>query len=144
MARQGRRESPRAIDDGAAVASLSHRAVRSAASRVRSAQPRIGDHGSHPTRPQRSIEKKWLWAWQWFEHQNIRDERVEAFTSLLWEGVYNYSYAARATTPGVFVVPPSKAEEMYHPETFEPKPSGRILRAESFGPNPSGAGRLIA
>jgi hypothetical protein len=25
---------------------------------------------------------------------------------------------ARATTPGVFVVPPAKAEEMYHPETF--------------------------
>jgi len=24
----------------------------------------------------------------WFEHQNMRDERVEAFTSLLWEGVY--------------------------------------------------------
>jgi uncharacterized protein YfaS (alpha-2-macroglobulin family) len=25
---------------------------------------------------------------------------------------------ARATTPGVFVVPPPKAEEMYSPETF--------------------------
>jgi uncharacterized protein YfaS (alpha-2-macroglobulin family) len=25
---------------------------------------------------------------------------------------------ARATTPGLFVVPPTKAEEMYHPETF--------------------------
>jgi hypothetical protein len=25
---------------------------------------------------------------------------------------------ARATTPGAFVVPPPKAEEMYHPETF--------------------------
>lgn len=54
----------------------------------------------------------------WFEHQNLRDERTEAFTSLLWEGVYDYSYVARATTPGLFVVPPTKAEEMYHPETF--------------------------
>ncbi len=54
----------------------------------------------------------------WFEHQNFRDERAEAFSSLLWEGVYNYSYVARATTPGEFVVPPAKAEEMYHPETF--------------------------
>ena len=70
------------------------------------------------------------WQRQWFEHQTIRDERVEAFTSLLWEGVYNYSYVARATTPGVFVVPPSKAGEMYHPKTF--------------GPKPSGAGQLIA
>jgi uncharacterized protein YfaS (alpha-2-macroglobulin family) len=60
----------------------------------------------------------WYWRWQWFEHQNFRDERAEAFTSLLWEGVYNYTYVTRATTPGQFVVPPAKAEEMYHPETF--------------------------
>ncbi len=62
----------------------------------------------------------WWWWYRanWFEHQNFRDERAEAFTSLLWEGVYNYSYVTRATTPGRFVVPPAKAEEMYHPETF--------------------------
>ncbi|HKQ90367.1 MAG TPA: alpha-2-macroglobulin family protein, partial [Blastocatellia bacterium] len=69
----------------------------------------------------------WRWAWRWFEHQNMRDERVEAFTSLLWEGVYNYSYVARATTPGVFVVPPSKAEEMYHPETFGRGATDRVV-----------------
>lgn len=55
---------------------------------------------------------------RWYEHQNLRDERAEAFASLLWEGVHSYSYLARATTPGSFVVPPPKAEEMYHPETF--------------------------
>jgi hypothetical protein len=60
----------------------------------------------------------WWWRAVWYEHQNLRDERAEAFTSLLWEGVYKYSYVARATTPGEFVVPPAKAEEMYHPETF--------------------------
>ncbi len=60
----------------------------------------------------------WYWRSNWFEHQNFRDERAEAFSSLLWEGVYNYTYVARATTPGQFVVPPAKAEEMYHPETF--------------------------
>ena len=62
----------------------------------------------------------WFWWYRahWFEHENFRDERAEAFTSLLWEGVYNYSYVTRATTPGRFVVPPAKAEEMYHPETF--------------------------
>jgi uncharacterized protein YfaS (alpha-2-macroglobulin family) len=57
----------------------------------------------------------------------MRDERVEAFTSLLWEGVHNYSYVARATTPGMFVVPPSKAEEMYHPETFGRSGSDRVV-----------------
>lgn len=60
----------------------------------------------------------WWWRQYWFEHQNFRDERAEAFASLLWEGVYNYSYVARATTPGEFVVPPAKAHEMYHEETF--------------------------
>ncbi len=58
------------------------------------------------------------WWWHWFEHQNLRDERAEAFTSLLWDGVYEYTYYARATTPGRFVVPPTKAEEMYSPEVF--------------------------
>lgn len=54
----------------------------------------------------------------WFNHQNLRDNRAEAFTTLLSEGVWNYSYLARATTPGSFVAPPAKAEEMYAPETF--------------------------
>ncbi|HVF46839.1 MAG TPA: hypothetical protein VNA17_04670, partial [Pyrinomonadaceae bacterium] len=66
----------------------------------------------------RSLGHSWWWRQHWFEHQNFRDERAEAFASLLWEGVYNYSYVARATTPGQFVVPPAKAEEMYAPETF--------------------------
>jgi uncharacterized protein YfaS (alpha-2-macroglobulin family) len=60
----------------------------------------------------------WYWRGPWYEHQNLRDERVEAFTSMLWEGVHEYTYFARATTPGFFVVPPSRAEEMYEPETF--------------------------
>jgi uncharacterized protein YfaS (alpha-2-macroglobulin family) len=60
----------------------------------------------------------WWWWGPWYEHQNMRDERAEAFASLLWEGVYDYSYVARATTPGRFVAPPAKAEEMYSPEVF--------------------------
>jgi uncharacterized protein YfaS (alpha-2-macroglobulin family) len=69
----------------------------------------------------------WWWYGTWYEHQNLRDERAEAFTSLLWEGVYNYSYVARATTPGTFVVPPTKAEEMYHPETFGRGSTDRVV-----------------
>jgi uncharacterized protein YfaS (alpha-2-macroglobulin family) len=59
-----------------------------------------------------------FWWWQWFEHQNLRDDRAEAFASVLWAGTYDYTYVARATTPGTFVVPPTKAEEIYAPETF--------------------------
>jgi len=60
----------------------------------------------------------WWWWGPWYEHQNMRDDRAEAFTSLLWDGVYEYTYIARATTPGTFIVPPAKAEEMYSPEVF--------------------------
>ncbi|MCL7452139.1 MAG: hypothetical protein M8467_03720, partial [Anaerolineae bacterium] len=69
----------------------------------------------------------WWWWGPWYEHQNMRDERAEAFTSLLWEGVYQYSYVARATTPGTFVVPPAKAEEMYSPEVFGRSSSDRVI-----------------
>ncbi len=60
----------------------------------------------------------WWWWGPWYNHQNLRDQRAEAFATTLWEGVHEYSYVARATTPGRFVVPPAKAEEMYAPETF--------------------------
>ncbi len=56
--------------------------------------------------------------WNWFEHQNLRDNRAEAFQSYLNSGVWEYKYVVRATTLGNFVAPPAKAEEMYSPETF--------------------------
>jgi uncharacterized protein YfaS (alpha-2-macroglobulin family) len=69
----------------------------------------------------------WWWYGPWYEHQNLRDSRAEAFTSLLWDGVYTYSYVARATTPGEFVAPPAKAEEMYSPEVFGRSGSDRVV-----------------
>ena len=65
-----------------------------------------------------TLKYGWWWWSTWYEHQNLRDDRAEAFTSLLWDGVYEYTYTARATTPGTFIVPPAKAEEMYSPEVF--------------------------
>ncbi len=69
----------------------------------------------------------WWWWWQWYDHQNVRDERVEAFSSLLWEGVYTYDYVARATTPGTFITPPTKAEEMYSPDVFGRSSSDLVI-----------------
>ncbi len=60
----------------------------------------------------------WWWTWNWYEHQNLKDDRAEAFSSVVWGGTYKYSYIMRATTPGTYQVPPTKAEEMYTPETF--------------------------
>lgn len=77
--------------------------------------------------PSFSRGRRWWWWGPWYEHQNLRDERAEAFTSLLWEGVYTWTYFARATTPGEFVVPPAKAEEMYAPETFGRSASDKVV-----------------
>ena len=96
---------------------------------LESLNPELATTGTIPEDEQGDNQKGnyWWWYRSWFEHQNFRDERAEAFTSLLWEGVYNYSYVARATTPGSFVVPPAKAEEMYHPETFGRGATDRVV-----------------
>jgi uncharacterized protein YfaS (alpha-2-macroglobulin family) len=59
-----------------------------------------------------------LWRLVWFDHQNFRDNQAEAFSSILYSGQCEYTYFAHATTPGTFIVPPCKVEEMYSPETF--------------------------
>jgi uncharacterized protein YfaS (alpha-2-macroglobulin family) len=91
--------------------------------------PALAATGPIPQDPneQKSRGAYWWWYGPWYEHQNLRDERTEAFASLLWEGVHEYSYVARATTPGNFVVPPAKAEEMYMPETFGRSASDRVV-----------------
>lgn len=67
------------------------------------------------------------WWWRWYEYQNLRDDRSEAFTSYLPAGTFEYTYVARATTPGEFVVPPTKAEEIYAPEVFGRSASDRVI-----------------
>ena len=71
------------------------------------------------------------WRWTWYEHQNLRDDRTEAFASYLWAGTHEYSYVARATTPGTFVVPPAKAEEIYAPEVFGRSGSDTVIVEDS-------------
>ncbi|SDO70561.1 hypothetical protein SAMN04515671_1764 [Nakamurella panacisegetis] len=58
------------------------------------------------------------WSGTWYDHQNLRDDRAEAFATYLNGGVYQYSYTTQATTSGTFVVPPPRAEQIYTPETF--------------------------
>jgi hypothetical protein len=90
--------------------------------------PALAVSGSIPQDPSSpGYRTGWWWWGPWYEHQNMRDERAEAFTPLLWEGVYTYTYVARATTPGTFVVPPAKAEEMYSPEVFGRSSSDHVI-----------------
>jgi len=75
-------------------------------------------------------EDQW-WFWTWYEHQNLRDDRAEAYAGYLWAGTHEYTYIARATTPGTFVVPPSRAEEIYAPEVFGRSSSDLVVIEDS-------------
>ena len=55
------------------------------------------------------------WGWA---HIELRDEKVAFFATTLPPGSYEYTYLARATTPGVFQVLPPQGYEMYFPEVF--------------------------
>lgn len=90
--------------------------------------PELATTGALPADPSAQQQSRyWWWMRPWFEHDNLRDERAEAFASLLYDGVYAYTYLATATTPGHFVVPPAKAEQMYEPETFGRTGTDRLI-----------------
>ncbi|MEZ4266129.1 MAG: alpha-2-macroglobulin family protein [Myxococcota bacterium] len=95
--------------------------------------PELAVSGSLPPDPNAQagggrggMTRSWWWG-PWYVHDNLRDERAEAFAFAVGAGVYEYTYVARATTPGHFVVPPPKAEEMYSPETFGRGASARVV-----------------
>ena len=87
--------------------------------------PALAVSGDIPADPNDS--SRGYWWWTWYDHQNMRDDRAEAFATYLWDGVYTYTYVAQATTPGTFVVPPTKAEEMYTPEVFGRSASDTLI-----------------
>ncbi|GEM_PF-56985 len=63
--------------------------------------------------------------WWFFTHSAVRDNRVSLFAYELPKGTYQYTYLARATTPGSFQALPATAHRMYTPEVF-----GRSAGAE--------------
>jgi len=59
-------------------------------------------------------------------HFEIRDDRVLAFRDRLWPGTYQFAYFARAVCAGDFVLPPTRVELMYSPQTSGLTPAGRL------------------
>ncbi len=66
---------------------------------------------------QQAFQWRW-WDWSWYQHVNLRDERVEIFARSVDPDLYTYSYVTRATTPGEFVAMPARAESTWQPEIF--------------------------
>jgi uncharacterized protein YfaS (alpha-2-macroglobulin family) len=58
------------------------------------------------------------WGWWWFNHTELRDEKVALFASVLPKGTYEYTYQVRAGLDGTYNVLPARAEQMYFPEVF--------------------------
>ncbi|AKT39846.1 Ig-like domain-containing alpha-2-macroglobulin family protein [Chondromyces crocatus] len=58
--------------------------------------------------------------------REVRDDRVLFFVDHMSAGMFRYRYLARATTLGKFVLPPTRAEEMYQPEVFGRTGAGKI------------------
>ncbi|MEJ7650119.1 MAG: alpha-2-macroglobulin family protein [Nakamurella sp.] len=67
------------------------------------------------------------WYGTWYDHQNLRDDRAEAFAQWLQGGVYSYSYLTLAKVPGTFTAPPARAEQVYAPETFGRSGSDKVV-----------------
>ena len=56
------------------------------------------------------------WGWWYFDHIELRDEKVVLSTDYLPAGTYVYTYLARASTKGTFKVIPPTASEFYFPD----------------------------
>ena len=56
------------------------------------------------------------WGWWYFDHIELRDEKVVLSAQYLSAGTYVYTYLARASTAGTFKVIPTTASEFYFPD----------------------------
>lgn len=78
-------------------------------------------------RLERSCAQPWLQADEadWVLHREARDDRLLLFSKRI-SGTCAFHYAARAVSPGEFVVPPIAASAMYDPDTFSRWGLGRV------------------
>ncbi len=58
------------------------------------------------------------WGWWYFNHVELRDEKVVISADFLPAGTYEYVYLVRAATPGQYHVIPPSAQEFYFPEVY--------------------------
>lgn len=74
----------------------------------------------------------WYWDPQGYyrftpNFMEIKNDRVLAFRNRAWNGIYEYSYYARAVCEGEFVMPSTKIQLMYDPEVVAYTPLGKVV-----------------
>ena len=62
-----------------------------------------------------NYKSKW---WGGFNHTENYKDKVLLFADILDKGEHVYKYVVRAATPGEYLLPATKAEEMYNPDVF--------------------------
>lgn len=77
-----------------------------------------GGGGADDTGFDAPLDYSGFWSTWVFNHTELRDDEVHLFADVMPAGVHTWQYFARATTPGVYVLPPATVEEMYEPEQF--------------------------
>lgn len=55
-----------------------------------------------------------------------RDDRVMIYRDDLPQGIHEFTYRLRATTPGTYALPPTRAEAMYRPDVFGSTAGGTV------------------
>jgi len=76
-----------------------------------------GDRDDEDRSDDDAVASDRAWGETWY-HREYHDDRVLTFVDHMPAGMFHYRYLARAPTNGRFVVPPTRAECMYEPETF--------------------------
>jgi uncharacterized protein YfaS (alpha-2-macroglobulin family) len=60
----------------------------------------------------------WGYSMSYFDHVDMRDNRVVLFATYLPQGVHQYVYFLQVTTAGEYNVLPARGYEMYFPEVW--------------------------
>jgi uncharacterized protein YfaS (alpha-2-macroglobulin family) len=76
-----------------------------------------------------NIPSCWCGGAYW-EHKELRDDRLFLFTEHLSPGIYEYTYVVQVTTPGAFIQPSARAYETYFPENGGRTAGGRFFVSE--------------
>jgi uncharacterized protein YfaS (alpha-2-macroglobulin family) len=79
----------------------------------------------------------WAYYRSFFNHVDMRDNRVVLFATDLPRGVHEYVYFLRATTAGQYRVMPAQAYEMYFPEVWG-RTDGTLFSVEAEPEETSG------
>lgn len=77
---------------------------------------------------QELVNKSWNGGLWYFNHKEVRDDRLAYFADYLPAGVYELEYIARVTSEGSFADLPARVEEMYQPDVFA-RTIGRKIEA---------------